>query len=70
MAYTSSAFEAKRVQFDNIILPSLIGMAEAGMIAITVIMLALKSVPREQSGKVANFRSVAFTMGIYSQQRA
>jgi DHA2 family multidrug resistance protein len=66
VAYTS--FNLSRLNpgfsFDIIIMPSLIGMAGAGMIAITVIMIALKSVPREQSGKVANFRSVAFTMGI------
>ncbi len=66
VAYTSFSFSRLNpgFSFDNIIMPSLIGMAGAGMIAITVIMLALKSVPREQSGKVANFRSVAFTMGI------
>jgi DHA2 family lincomycin resistance protein-like MFS transporter len=50
--------------FDNVVGPSLIGMAGSGMIATSVIMIAVKSVPQEQVGKVANFRSVAFTMGI------
>jgi MFS family permease len=50
--------------FENIITPSLIGMAGAGMIATAVIVLAVKSVPPAFAGKVANFRSVAFTMGI------
>ena len=39
-------------------------MAGSGMIAITVIVIAIKSVPRQHTGKVANFRSVAFTMGV------
>lgn len=50
--------------FDNIISPALVGMAGAGMIAISVIIIAIKSVPQNQIGKVANFRSVAFTLGI------
>jgi hypothetical protein len=50
--------------FDNIITPSLIGIGGAGIIATAVIMIAVKSVPQHQVGKVANFRSVAFTMGI------
>ena len=39
-------------------------MAGAGMIATSVIVLAVKSVPPPMISKVANFRSVAFTMGI------
>ncbi len=39
-------------------------MAGAGMIATSVIVLAVKSVPLQFAGKVANFRSVAFTLGI------
>lgn len=66
VAYT--AFTLSRLNtefsFNKIITPSLIGMAGCGMIAITVIMVAVKSVPQHQVGKVANFRSVAFTMGI------
>jgi MFS family permease len=50
--------------FDNIIRPALIGVAGAGMIATSVIVLAVKSVPPQFAGKVANFRSVAFTLGI------
>jgi len=34
------------------------------MIATAVIIVAIKSVPPPLAGKVANFRSVAFTMGI------
>ncbi|WP_160290242.1 MFS transporter [Flavihumibacter solisilvae] len=66
VAYT--AFKLSRLNpqfsFDNVIAPSLIGMAGAGIIATAVIMIAVKSVPQHQVGKVANFRSVAFTMGI------
>ena len=50
--------------FANIITPALVGMAGAGMIASSVIVLAVKSVPQPSAGKVTNFRSVAFTMGI------
>jgi len=50
--------------FSNIILPSLIGMTGCGMIAISIILVAVRSVPNHLVGKVANFRSVAFTMGI------
>ena len=39
-------------------------MAGAGMIATAIIVVAVKSVPQQLVGKVANFRSVAFTMGI------
>src|SRR6476620_852295 len=39
-------------------------MAGAAMISTTVGIIAVKSVPQHQVGKVANFRSVAFTMGI------
>lgn len=66
VAYT--AFSLSRLNtefsFSNILTPSLAGMAGCGMIAVTVIMIAVKSVPPNQVGKVANFRSVAFTMGI------
>jgi DHA2 family multidrug resistance protein len=66
VAYT--AFTLSRLNpefgFDNIITPSLIGMAGAGMIAMSIIVVAVKSVPPNQVGKVANFRGVAFTMGI------
>jgi DHA2 family multidrug resistance protein len=66
VAYT--AFRLSRLNpefsFENIISPCLIGMAGAGMIAITVIVIAIKSVPQQHTGKVANFRSVAFTMGV------
>ena len=34
------------------------------MLALSVIIIAIKSVPQNQVGKVANFRSVAFLMGI------
>jgi len=50
--------------FDIIITPSLIAAAGAAMVATTVIMVAVKSVPQHLVGKVANFRSVAFTLGI------
>jgi len=66
IAYT--AFSLSRLNpefsFENIIRPCLIGMAGAGMIAITVIVIGVKSVPQQLAGKVANFRSVAFTLGI------
>jgi DHA2 family multidrug resistance protein len=66
VAYT--AFTLSRLNpefdFDNIITPSLIGMAGAGMIAMSIIVVAVKSVPPNQVSKVASFRSVAFTMGI------
>jgi MFS transporter, DHA2 family, multidrug resistance protein len=66
VAYTSFTLSRlnSEFSFDNIISPSLIGMAGAGMIATAVIVLAVKSVPQQLAGKVANFRSVAFTMGI------
>ncbi len=68
LAVAHTAFSLSRLNtefsFQNILTPSLVGMAGSGMIAITVIMIAVKSVPQHQVGKVANFRSVAFTMGI------
>src|SRR5881394_4105593 len=68
LAVAFTAFSLSRLNpgfgFDNIITPSLIGVAGAGMIATSVILIAVKSVPQHQMGKVANFRSVAFTMGI------
>ena len=63
-----SAFTLSRLHpefsLENIITPSLIGLAGAGMVATCVIVIAIKSVPPQQAGKVANFRSVAFTLGI------
>jgi DHA2 family multidrug resistance protein len=50
--------------FDNVLNPSLVGAAGSGVIALAVILLATKSVPQQLVSKVANFRSVAFTMGI------
>jgi len=68
LAVAYAAFTLSRLNpgfsFDNIITPSLIGIGGAGIIATAVIMIAVKSVPQHQVGKVANFRSVAFTMGI------
>jgi MFS transporter, DHA2 family, multidrug resistance protein len=66
VAYTAFSLSKLDPSFslDNIISPALIGMAGAGMVATAVIMIAVKSVPQQQVGKVANFRSVAFTMGI------
>jgi hypothetical protein len=34
------------------------------MLALSVIIIAIKAVPPNQIGKVANFRSVVFLMGI------
>jgi len=66
VAYTAFTLSKLNTEFSlqNIITPSLIGMAGAAMIATTVGIIAVKSVPQHQAGKVANFRSVAFTMGI------
>ncbi len=68
MAVAWGAFTLSRLNpgfsFDNIIIPSLIAMTGSGIVASAVIMIAVKSVPQHQVGKVANFRSVAFTMGI------
>ena len=66
VAYTAFSFSRLNTQFSfaNIITPSVIGIAGAGIIATAVIMIAVKSVPQHQVVKVANFRSVAFTMGI------
>jgi MFS family permease len=50
--------------FDNIIFPSIMAMIGVGMVPLLVIVIAIKSVPGEFAGKVANFRSVAFAMGI------
>jgi len=50
--------------FNNIVTPSLVGMMGAGMLALSVIIIAIKAVPQNQIAKVANFRSVAFLMGI------
>jgi predicted MFS family arabinose efflux permease len=66
VAYTSFSLSKLNPEFsfETIIMPSLIGITGAGIIATAVIMIAVKSVPQHQVGKVANFRSVAFTMGI------
>lgn len=68
LAVAYAAFNLSRLNpsfsFDNVLNPSLIGMAGSGIIALTVVVLAAKSVPPQLVGKVANFRSVAFTMGI------
>ncbi|WP_026966110.1 MFS transporter [Algoriphagus terrigena] len=66
IAYT--AFSLSRLSpefsFDSIVAPSLIGIAGAGVVATSVIIIAVKSVPQQHISKVANFRSVAFTLGI------
>lgn len=66
VAYTAFALSELNpgFSFNNVITPSLIGMAGCGMIAVTVVVVAVKSVPQHQAGKVANFRTVAFTLGI------
>jgi MFS transporter, DHA2 family, multidrug resistance protein len=68
LAVAHTAFTLSRLNtefsFDNLVRPSLVGMAGAGVVMITTIMIAVKSVPPHQMGKVANFRSVAFTMGL------
>ncbi len=66
VAYTAFALSKLNpgFSFGSIITPSVIGMTGAGIVATTVIMIAVKSVPQHQVGKVTNFRSVAFTMGI------
>lgn len=66
VAYTAFSLSRLNTEFslDTITTPALIGMAGSGMVALSVVLVAVKSVPPEQMGKVANFRSVAFTMGI------
>lgn len=66
IAYTAFTLSELHPEFsfNNIITPSLIGIAGAGIVATTVVIIAVKSVPPQQVGKVANFRSVAFTLGI------
>jgi len=66
VAYTAFKLSKLNTEFslDTIVAPALIGMAGSGMIALSVILVAIKSVPPQKIGKVANFRSVAFTMGI------
>ena len=66
IAYTALSLSKLNSEFsmDNIITPSLIGIAGAGIVATSVIVVAVKSVSPQQVGKVANFRSVAFTLGI------
>ena len=62
-AYSLSLLNTE-FSFNNIITPSLVGMMGAGMVALSVVIIAIKGVPQHQIGKVANFRSVAFLMGI------
>jgi len=66
IAYTAFSLSKLNPEFsmDSIINPSLIGIAGAGMVATSIVIIAVKSVPPQQVGKVANFRSVAFTLGI------
>src|SRR5215203_2573788 len=66
VAYTAFALSKLNTEFslDTIVTPALVGMAGSGMIALSVVLIAVKSVPPQQVGKVANFRSVAFAMGI------
>ena len=62
-AYSLSQLNTE-FDFNSIVSPSLLAMAGSGMLAISVIIIAINSVPPNQIGKVANFRSVAFLMGI------
>jgi len=62
-AYSFSLLNTE-FSFNNIVTPSLVGMMGAGMLALSVIIIAIKAVPQNQIGKVANFRSVVFLMGI------
>lgn len=66
VAYTSFTLSKLNPEFslDNLLIPSLIGMVGSGMIAFTVILVALKTVPPHLGDKVFNFRSVAFCLGI------
>lgn len=66
IAFTAYEFSKLNTEFsfNNIVSPSLVGMMGAGMVALSVIVIAIKAVPPNQMGKVANFRSVAFLMGI------
>jgi len=66
VAFTAYSFSQLNTEFsfNNVVTPSLVGMMGAGMLALSVIIIAIKSVPQNQIGKVANFRSVAFLMGI------
>ena len=66
IAFASYSLSQLNTEFDfhSIVIPSLLAMAGSGMLAISVIIIAINSVPPNQIGKVANFRSVAFLMGI------
>lgn len=66
IAYTAFSLSRLNSEFslDNIIAPSLIGITGAGIVATAVIIIAIKTVPQHEMSKVANFRSVAFTLGI------
>ncbi len=68
LAIAFAAFSLSKLNpgfsFQHIIQPSMVGIAGAGIVATSVIIIAVKSVPQHQISKVANFRSVAFTLGI------
>lgn len=66
IAYSSWRFSLLDAEFNvsNIITPAILGMAGAALVALTVVIIALKSVPQTMIGKVTNFRSVLFPMGI------
>ena len=66
IAYTAFTLSKLNTEFSlaTVVTPALIGMAGSGMIALSVILVAIKSVPSQHVGKVANFRSVAFTLGL------
>jgi len=61
VAYTAFRLSRLNTEFslENVITPSLIGIAGAGIVATAVVVLAVKTVPPQHMGKVANFRSVA-----------
>ena len=66
VAFASYTLSNLNTEFslNNIVTPSIVGMMGAGMLALSVVIIAIKAVPPNQIGKVANFRSVAFLMGI------
>lgn len=66
IAFACNQFSQLNTQFyiNNIITPSLVCMLGAAFIALSVIIVAMKSVPPEKIAKVGNFRSVLFLLGI------
>jgi MFS family permease len=68
LAVAYSAFALSKLNsefsFENLVTPSIIGMAGSGMIVLSVVLVAVKTVPPHQVGKVANFRGVAFSLGL------